>query len=94
MERTDKAERALARKPLATASVLDTIALALLVVGGLNWGLYGLMDLDLVALLFGDRTVAARAVYVVVGLAALYALSLFPRLSGPAPRGRPDVPRD
>jgi len=51
--------------------VLDLAALTLLIVGGLNWGLVGLFDLDLVARLFGDGTPLARVVYVLVGLAAL-----------------------
>jgi uncharacterized membrane protein YuzA (DUF378 family) len=67
-----------------TRSVPALIALVLLVVGGLNWALVGLFGFDLVAALFGDMTVLSRAVYVVVGLAALYALALLPRLSRPA----------
>lgn len=54
--------------------VLDWIVLILVIVGGLNWGLVGLLNLDLVTLLFG-ATIIARVVYVLVGLAALYAIS-------------------
>lgn len=50
---------------------LDTLAAILLVVGGLNWGLVGLADFNLVAALFGD-SILANAVYVLVGLAAVY----------------------
>jgi uncharacterized protein len=51
---------------------LDTLAAVLLVIGGLNWGLYGLFDLDLVALATGPATTPTQVVYVLVGLAALY----------------------
>lgn len=48
------------------------IALILTVIGGLNWGLIGLMNLNLVEGLFGAQTLITRAVYLIVGLAALY----------------------
>ena len=52
---------------------LDIIVAVLLVVGGLNWGLVGLFEFDLVATLFGGMTAPlAKAVYVLVGLSALY----------------------
>lgn len=51
----------------------DVIAAVLLVVGGLNWGLWGAFEFDLVATLFGGNTaVLAKIVYCLVGLAALY----------------------
>lgn len=50
----------------------DMIIAALLVIGGLNWGLVGFFGFDLVAALLGDATVASRAVYGLVGLAAVY----------------------
>ncbi len=53
-------------------NVVDIIALVLVVVGGLNWGLVGLADVDLVAALFGAMSVLSRIVYVLVGLAAVY----------------------
>ena len=51
---------------------MDVVAAALLVVGGANWGLVGLLDLDLVAALFGSASAFGRTVYVLVGLSALY----------------------
>jgi uncharacterized membrane protein YuzA (DUF378 family) len=52
---------------------MDVIAAALLVVGGLNWGLVGLFQFDLVAAIGGGTSGAlARIIYIVVGLAALY----------------------
>lgn len=51
---------------------LDWIALILLVVGGLNWGLVGLFEFDLVATIFGAMTVVSKVVYTVVGVSAVY----------------------
>jgi uncharacterized protein len=51
---------------------VDLISLILLIVGGLNWGLVGLFNFDLVATIFGARSTLARIVYIVVGLASLY----------------------
>jgi uncharacterized protein len=51
---------------------LDIAAAALLVVGGLNWGLVGAANLDLVATLFGPMSPLSRLVYVLVGVAAVY----------------------
>lgn len=62
-------------------SALNVLALILTVVGGLNWGLVGLFDLDLVARIFGGGTNLARIVYVLVGLSALYCLTFVPLIS-------------
>ena len=52
---------------------LDIIVAVLLVVGGLNWGLVGLFQFDLVAAIFGGQSAAlSRAVYTLVGLSAVY----------------------
>lgn len=48
------------------------IALALVIVGGLNWGLVGAFSFDLVAAIFGVMSTLSRVVYILVGLAALY----------------------
>ena len=53
-------------------NVIDAIAIILVVIGGLNWGLVGLVDFDLVAAIFGAMSVIARMVYVLVALAAIY----------------------
>jgi uncharacterized membrane protein YuzA (DUF378 family) len=53
---------------------LNLLTLVLVIVGGLNWGLVGLANFDLVAALFGDGSVLSRAVYVLVGLSAVYQL--------------------
>ncbi len=62
-------------------AVLSTIAVLLLIVGGLNWALVGLFNFDLVAALLGNMSVASRVVYVLVGLGALYSLVLLPRFT-------------
>jgi hypothetical protein len=64
-------------------SVLDWIVLILVVVGGLNWGLVGIFDFDLVATIFGDMSMISRVVYSLVGVAALYLLIVFPSKSKP-----------
>ena len=53
---------------------LHLITLILLIVGGLNWGLVGLFNFDLVATLFGAGSILARVVYLLVGLSALWQL--------------------
>ena len=59
---------------------LDLIALALLIVGGLNWGLVALAKFDLVATIFGldfgETNAASRVVYGLVGLAAIYEIGV------------------
>lgn len=61
-------------------SVAGTISLVLLIIGGLNWGLVGLFDLDLVAAIFADMPRLAQAVYVLVGVAAIVGVILFRRV--------------
>lgn len=58
-------------------NALDWIAQILLIVGGLNWGLVGLFNFDLVATLFGEGTLLSRIVYILVGLSALWGLAIF-----------------
>ncbi len=60
--------------------LLDTLSLSLVIVGALNWLLVGLFRFDLVAFLFGDMSLLSRAVYIVVGICGLYALTFFSRL--------------
>jgi len=57
--------------------MLDRVALALLIIGGLNWGLVGLFGFDLVAFICGGQmAVLSRVIYAVVGLASLWCVSL------------------
>lgn len=57
-------------------NVLDWLALLLLIVGGLNWGLVGAFDLDLVATFLGEGSMASRVVYILVGLAAIWGFAI------------------
>ena len=58
-------------------SILDKIALALIVIGGINWGLVGIFQFDLVAWICGGQAdVFARIIYTLVGIAALWCISL------------------
>ena len=60
-----------------SATWADRIALILIVVGGLNWGLVGLLDFDLVAWLFGgSQMLLSRVVYTLVGLGAAWGITL------------------
>lgn len=57
--------------------VIDRIALILAIIGGLNWGSIGLFRFDLVAAIFGGQTAAlSRVVYALVGIAAIWCISL------------------
>lgn len=55
-------------------STLDWVALILVIVGGLNWGLVGLMDFNLVSAIFGDMSGVSKIIYALVGLSAVYLL--------------------
>ena len=60
-----------------SATWVDRIALILIVIGGLNWGLVGLLDFDLVAWLFGgSQMLLSRVVYTLVGLGAAWGITL------------------
>lgn len=65
---------------MRSLSAIDWIALVLVLVGGLNWGLVAAANLDLVAALFGDGSALARIVYGLVGLATIYVAILSPKL--------------
>jgi uncharacterized protein len=53
-------------------NALDWVAFVLVIIGGLNWGLVGLFNFNLVNVLFGSLEIIERAVYILVGIAALY----------------------
>lgn len=54
---------------------IDLITLILIIVGGLNWGLVGLLNFDLVAAIFGNATLLSSLVYTLVGISAIYHLA-------------------
>jgi uncharacterized protein len=53
-------------------NVVDWLAMVLVIIGGLNWGLIGFFKFDLVAQLFGDMSGLSRVIYALVGLSAVY----------------------
>lgn len=62
---------------------LNVVALILVIIGGINWGLIGLFDFNLVAAIFGVESILTTVIYVLVGLAALYSIYLLrPILQG------------
>lgn len=56
--------------------IIDKIALVLIIIGALNWGLIALFNFDLVATLFGDMSVISRIVYGLVGVSGLWGIKL------------------
>jgi uncharacterized protein len=53
---------------------LDIIGAVFLILGGLNWGLYGFFGYNLIATWFGEYSAVSRVFYAFVGLSALYEL--------------------
>lgn len=60
---------------------IDWLALVLVIVGALNWGLVGLFKFDLVKTIFGDNTLLTRTVYALVGLSGGYMIYLATQLT-------------
>lgn len=56
---------------------LSYIALTIAIIGAVNWGLIGLFGFNLVAFLFGDMTLLARIIYILVGLSGLYLVTFY-----------------
>jgi len=84
MDRRTTGERRLSTRSgqHSVMSALDYLAMALLIVGGLNWAMVGLFDVDMVATVLGPGSPATRIVYVVVGLAALYSIYTTAKMAG------------
>lgn len=84
MDRRVTPERrvALRDRQRSTMSALDYTAMALLIIGGLNWAMVGLFNVDVVASLFGAGSPAARLIYVLVGLSALYSIYTAAKMAG------------
>ena len=59
---------------------LDYTALALVIIGAVNWALIGFFRFNLVEFLLGDMTLLSRIVYGIVGICGLYLLSMFGRV--------------
>lgn len=59
---------------MADKEMIDWIAIILVIIGALNWGLYGLVGIDLVAMLFGTIPILATIIYTLVGISGLWIL--------------------
>jgi len=59
-------------------NVIGWIALILVVIGGINWGLVGLFSFNLVGAIFGSMSVISRIIYILVGLSAIYMIFTVP----------------
>ncbi len=55
--------------------VLKIISYILIIIGALNWALVGIFNIDLVALLFGEMTLFARIIYILIGFAAIVSIA-------------------
>lgn len=67
------------------SDVLTLIATILVIVGGLNWGLVGAFNYDLVATLFATLPIVAKVVYILVGLSAVYLALTSLKICGKGP---------
>ena len=56
--------------------IIDKIALVLIIIGAINWGLIGFFKFDLVATIFGEMSVLSRIIYTLVGISGLWGIKL------------------
>ena len=70
-------------------AALITIALILVIIGAINWGLVGLFNFNLVSAIFGEKSAVAKIIYVLVGIAGIYSIWLLTRVQEVAAAGRP-----
>lgn len=54
---------------------LNLVTLVLIIIGGINWGLFGVANIDLVATIFGGpNAIVSKIIYIIIGLSAIYQL--------------------
>lgn len=70
-------------------TALITIALILVIIGAINWGLIGFFNFNLVSAIFGDRSAVSKVLYALVGIAGLYSIFLLTRVIPCAAASRP-----
>lgn len=56
--------------------IIDKIALVLIIIGAINWGLIGLFEFNLVEAIFGNMTILSRIIYALVGISGLWGIKL------------------
>lgn len=61
-------------------STIDWIALVLVIIGGVNWGLVGFFNFDLVAAIFGNASMLSRIIYDLVGISGVYLIFVAPKM--------------
>ena len=61
---------------LCKMKIIDKIALLLVIIGAINWGLIGIFNFNLVSTLFGDMSIISRIVYILVGISGIWAIRL------------------
>jgi len=66
------------------SKLLDYIALTVVIIGAINWGLIGFFSFDLVAFIFGNMSWISRVVYGLVGICGLYLITFYMRLGDDA----------
>ncbi len=62
---------------MKNAQVLQTIAMIILLIGGINWGLIGLFQWNFIASVFGYTSVLTRTIYSLAGIAAIYRIAVW-----------------
>lgn len=61
---------------------LNGIALTLVIIGALNWLLVGLFEFNLVDAIFGSLSILTRIIYIIVGIAGLWSIAFYSKISG------------
>ena len=69
-------------------TALITIAMILVIIGAINWGLIGLFNFNLVSAIFGEKSTLSKIIYTLVGIAGLYSIWLLARVQEVAAAGR------
>ena len=64
------------KKEKKNMKVIDTIALVLIIIGAINWGLIGLFNFNLVDTIFGAMSIISRIIYILVGISGLWGIKL------------------
>lgn len=57
--------------------ILDSIALTLVIIGAINWGLIGFFGFNLVSALFGSMSMLSRIIYALIGISGLYSITFY-----------------
>jgi len=66
---------------MKNAQVLQTIAMILLLIGGINWGLIGIFEWNFIATVFGYTSVLTRTIYALAGISAVYRILVWAKAS-------------